>query len=170
MDMEATTTVRNYDITLGFHGPTDALSVNYRSDPPLASADIIELLAFGRTQEEATQQTNLQQNFTDSASNAILSQALNMAVSSRVQKLFGVTRVKVDPRIGGAENNPSGARVTVEQQVANNLTLTYITDLTRSTQQVIQVEYNINRNVSLTAIRDQNGVVGVDIKLRQRKR
>jgi translocation and assembly module TamB len=148
----------------------DALSITYRSDPPLSSTDIIQLLAFGRTQEAATQPVTTQQNVTESASNQILSQALNLALSSRVQRLFGITRVKVDPSIGGVENNPSGAKVTIEQQVANNLTITYITDVTRSTQQVFQVEYNINRNLSVTAIRDENGIVSLDLRLRQRKR
>jgi translocation and assembly module TamB len=169
IDLEARTTVRNYDITLGFHGKLDNLSVSYRSDPPLTSADIIQLLAFGTTQEEA-QLAQQQSTFTESASNVILGQALNSALNSRMQRLFGVTRVKVDPRIGGAENNPSGAKVTIEQQVANNITLTYVTDLSRSQQQIIQVEYNINRNVAVTAIRDQNGVVSLDVRLRQRKK
>lgn len=171
IDVEATTAVRSYDITLGFHGRMDALSITYRSDPPLSSNDIIQLLAFGRTQTEMEQQTTVQQNaFPESASDQILSQALNLALSSRVQRLFGITRVKIDPTIGGTENNPSGAKITVEQQVANNFTVTYITDVTRSTQQVIQVEYNINHNLSVSAIRDQNGVLSVDIRLRQRKR
>lgn len=171
IDVEATTTVRSYDITLGFHGRMDALSITYRSDPPLSSNDIIQLLAFGRTQTEMEQQTTVQQNtFPESASDQILSQALNLALSSRVQRLFGITRVKIDPTIGGTENNPSGAKITVEQQVANNFTVTYITDVTRSTQQVIQVEYNINHNLSVSAVRDQNGVLSVDIRLRQRKR
>jgi len=62
------------------------------------------------------------------------------------------------------------ARVTIEQQVSDKVTLTYITNLTQSAQQIIQVEFNVNRNVSIVAVRDQNGVVGFDIKLRSRKR
>lgn len=170
LDLQATTRIRDYDITLGFHGPTDRLSTTYRSDPPLPTADIIALLAFGRTREESAVQTISSQNFNQTASQAILGQALSAAMGSRVQKLFGVSRIKIDPQIGGAENNPSGARVTVEQQVANKLTITYITDLARANQQVIQAEYNINRNLSLVAVRDQNGVVSFDVRLRQRKR
>ena len=56
LDIEATTTVRDYDITLGFHGPADKLSTTYRSDPPLATADIVSLLAFGQTREETAAQ------------------------------------------------------------------------------------------------------------------
>lgn len=172
LNMEASARVREYDITLGFHGDPseDKLNVTYRSEPPLPSADIIALLALGRTREESvlTQQQTQQQSFTETASNAILGQALNAAVSSRVEKLFGVSRIKIDPQVGGPEN--ANARVTIEQQVNNNVTLTYITNLSQSAQQVIQVEFNVTRDVSIVGVRDQNGVLGFDIRVRQRKK
>ncbi len=170
VNIEASARVRDYDITLGFHGPVDKLSTSYRSDPPLPSGDIIALLALGRTREEqAAAQQQSTQNMTETASNAILGQALNAAVSSRVQKLFGVSRIKIDPQVGGPENN-ANARLTIEQSVSNKVTLTYITNLAQSAQQIIQIEYNVNRNVSVVAVRDQNGVVGFDVKIRQRKK
>ncbi len=170
LELEATTTVRDYEISLGFHGPIDKLTTTYRSDPPLATADIVNLLAFGRTREESAQQTAQLQNLPETATYALLNRALSQAVSSRMQKLFGVSRIKVDPEAGGVANNPAGAAVTIEQQVANNLTLTYITNLSRANYQTIQAEYNVNRNVSLVAVRDWNGVVSFDIRIRQRKR
>lgn len=172
LDIEATAHVRDYDITLGFHGPADHPSTNYRSDPPLPTADIIALLALGRTREDSAQAQmyNPQQtNLTDSASNELLSQALNATVSSRVQKLFGVSRIKIDPQVGGPENN-TNARLTIEQQVSNKVTLTYITNLSQSAQQIIQMEYNISRDLSILAIRDQTGVVSFDVRIRQRKK
>jgi len=173
LDMEASAHVRDYDITLGFHGSIEKLSTTYRSDPPLPTADIIALLALGRTREESAGLVQMNNTptttLTESASNALLGQALNATVSSRVQKLFGVSRIKIDPQVGGPENNPN-ARLTVEQQVSNKITLTYITNLSQSAQQIIQVEYNINRNVSILAVRDQNGVVGFDVRVRQRKK
>ncbi|MFB3814131.1 MAG: translocation/assembly module TamB domain-containing protein [Terriglobales bacterium] len=170
LDIEATTTVRDYDITLGFHGPLGKLAATYRSDPPLATADIVNLLAFGRTREESALQTAQVQNVPETATYAILGEALNAAVSSRMQKLFGVSRIKIDPEAGGVANNAAGATVTVEQQVANNLTVTYITNLSRANYQTIQAEYNVNRNVSIVAVRDWNGVVSFDIHIRQRKK
>ena len=130
---------------------------------------IIPAFALGRTQEEAVLQPQSQQNFTEVASNAILGQAINATVSSRAQKLFGISKIKIDPQAGGPESNPL-ARVTIEQQVSDKVTLTYITNLTQSAQQIIQVEYNVNRNVSIVAVRDQTGVVSFQVKLRQRKR
>jgi len=35
-------------------------------------------------------------------------------------------------------------------------------------QQVIQVEYNVDRNVSIVGLRDQNGTFGIDIKIKKR--
>jgi translocation and assembly module TamB len=167
LNVAASTTIRDYDITLGFHGPIDRLSTSYRSEPPLSTADIISLLAFQRTtQEAATSQS--QTSFTETAQNAVLADALNAAVSSRIQKLFGVSKVKVDPQGGGLENNKPS--VTVEQSVSNKLTITFVTYPTQSNQQLIQVEYNVNKNLSIVGIRDQYGVLGIDVRLRQRRK
>jgi translocation and assembly module TamB len=172
LDVEATAHVRDYDITLGFHGPADRPSISYRSDPPLPTADIIALLALGRTRQESAtaQMYNPQQTtLTQSDENALIGQALNATVSSRVQRLFGVSRIKIDPQVGGPENN-ANARLTIEQLVSNKVTITYITNLSQSAQQIIQVEWNITRDLSIQGIRDQTGVLGFDVRIRQRKK
>ncbi|MGO9518141.1 MAG: translocation/assembly module TamB domain-containing protein [Candidatus Korobacteraceae bacterium] len=169
LDVEATTRVRDYDITIGLHGTLERLTTTYRSDPPLSSEDIVALLAFGRTQYDTTASATPQLGFAESASNAVLGQALNQSVSNRMSRLFGVSSIRINPAVGGPDNNPN-ARLTVEQQVTNNVTLTYITNLTRAAQQVIQFEYNINSEYSLQGIRDENGVVSIDLLVRKRKR
>lgn len=169
LNIEASARVQEYDITLGFHGSVDKLSTTYRSEPPLPTADIIALLALGRTREDNALSRPLNETFSDTTSNAILGQALNAAISSRAQKLFGVSRIKIDPQVGGLENNPN-ARLTIEQQVNNNITLTYITNLAASAQQVIQAEYQVNKSLSIVLIRDKNGVLGFEIRVRQRKK
>lgn len=166
LNVDASATIRDFDITIGFHGPLDRLSTTYRSEPPLPTTDIISLLAFQRTTEQSASAS--QTSFSENAQNAVLGQALNAAVSSRVQKLLGFSKVKIDPTGGGLEQNQPS--ITVEQQVANKLTITFITFPTLANQQVIQVEYNVNRNVSIVGIRDQYGVLAIDVRLRQRKR
>jgi translocation and assembly module TamB len=173
LDMSAR--VQGYDVTIGLHGQAiggKGISMTYRSDPPLANSDIIALLAFGRTRGQGVytaSQPGVNTNDTASASNAILGEALNATFSDRVQRLFGASRVKIDPQFIGSENNPS-ARVTIEQQISNDITFTYVTSLTQSAETVIQVEYNIDKNVSIVAVRDQNGVLGFDIHIRRRKK
>ncbi len=177
LDLEAVTRVRDYDVTLALTGDIskpNGLKVNYRSDPPLPTADIIGLLAFGQTTEESAQlqQTN-QSAFSQQASSAMLAAALNATLSNRAQRLFGNSRIKIDPQ--GLESETStitqnGPAVTIEQQVKDNLTISYTTDVSQTSQQVIRAEYNLSKNVSIVAIRDQNGVVSFDVKIRRRKR
>jgi len=168
LDVEATTQVRDYDITIGLHGTMERLNTTYRSDPPLSSDDIISLLAFGSTQTENAMGSAPSSGFAESASGALLSSALNQAVTNRVSRLFGASSIRINPSFGGPQNDPN-ARITIEQQVTNNITLTYVTDLARSGQEVIQFEYNINSEYSVQGLRDENGVVSFDLLIRKRK-
>jgi len=172
LDLEASTRVRDYDVTLGVNGSPDKLNFNYRSEPPLPTADIIALLAVGRTQAESATLASSSGGspFSQEASNVILSQALNATLSSRAQRLFGISRIKVDPQGLNTQTTPThtAPAVTIEQQVANNLTLSYSTEVSQTSQQIIQGEYNVTRNVSIVAVRDQNGVLSFDVRLRRR--
>ena len=177
LDLEAVTRVRDYDVTLSLTGDVskpNGLKVNYRSDPPLPTADIIALLAFGQTTEESAQlQQGNQSAFSAQASNAMLAAALNATLNNRAQRLFGNSRIKIDPQGLESETSTitqSGPAVTIEQQVKDNLTVSYTTDVSQTSQQVIRAEYNVSKNVSIVAIRDQNGVVSFDVKIRRRKR
>lgn len=169
INVEISSRTRGYDITIGFHGPLDKLSMTYRSDPPLPSGDIIALLAFGRTRQQDLY--NNQSSQTLATSDAILNQALTSGSGSRVQKLFGVGSVKIDPQQIGSSDNSLGPRVTIEQQIKDNITLTYITNLSQSSQeQVIQAEISVTRSISIVAVRDQNGILGFDLRIKKRKK
>jgi translocation and assembly module TamB len=173
LDLEAATRVRDYDITLSMTGPADKPKLNYRSEPPLPTSDIITLLAFGQTSETSAQlqQTN-QSVFSSQASSAMLTAALNATLNNRTQRLFGNSSIKIDPQGLETETSPTqtGPAVTIEQQVRDNLTIAYTTDVAQTSQQVIRAEYNVTKNVSIVAIRDQYGVVSFDVRIRRRKR
>jgi translocation and assembly module TamB len=170
MDVEAKTRVRDFDITIGLHGTMQRLSTTYRSDPPLSSEDIISLLTLGRTQQDYGQATGSGgANLGEATGNAVIGAAINQLVSNRVSRLFGVSAIRINPAAGGPDNNPN-ARLTVEQQVSSNVTITYITNLARSAQQVLELEYNVTRDYTITAIRDENGVVSFDLLIRKRRK
>ena len=44
LNVEATSTISQYQVTINFSGPASRLSLNYRSDPPLPDSDIIAAL------------------------------------------------------------------------------------------------------------------------------
>jgi translocation and assembly module TamB len=170
IDLDATAQVENYDITVGLHGTATNLKPTYRSEPPLSETDVFALLALGRTQEEAQlyQEKQVQQG-TDPTTSALLGGALNATVSNRVQKLFGVGSVKIDPAFVGTLGN-SSARITVQQQISRQITATFATNVNTSAQQLIQVQYDLNHDNSIVVTRDESGVFSVVYKLRKRYR
>ena len=170
VDLDATARVENYDITVGLHGTTTNLKPTYRSEPPLSEADIFNLLALGRTQEEAQLYQEQQvATGTDPTTSALLGGALNATVSSRVSKLFGGGSVKIDPSYIGTLGN-STARITVQQQISRQLTVTYATDVNSSSEQLIQLQYQVSPNVSIVATRDESDVFSIVYKIRKRYR
>ena len=170
IDLDATARVESYDITIGLHGTATSLKPTYRSEPPLSEADVFALLALGRTQEEAQlYQEKQMQAGTDPTTSALLGGALNATVSNRVEKLFGVGSVKIDPAFVGTLGT-SSARVTVQEQLSRQITVTFATNVNTSAQQLIQLQYDINRNMSIVATRDETGIFSVVYKLRKRYR
>jgi translocation and assembly module TamB len=172
LNVEATTTIEQYEITLNFNGPASKLTLAYRSDPPLPANDIVTLLALGQTTSEATARSGGTTQSGTSGASAILSEAISSQLGGRLERLFGITRFRVDPGLTGVGSTGSeqnaAARVTVEQQIARNLTITYVSNVSSTQYQVIQVEYNVDRNVSIVGLRDQNGTFGIDVKIKKR--
>jgi translocation and assembly module TamB len=167
LDLETQTRVQSYDLTLDITGPFDRLKFAYRSDPPLSQTDIVSLLALGYVSQEQAFPA-LQGNPTSSVgASAILSEALSSQIGGRIQHLFGVSRIKIDPYVG-MPGLGSGERVTVEEQITHELTVTYITDTSYSQYTIVQFELNLTNNVSVLGVRDPNGVFGIEFRFRRR--
>ena len=168
IDLDATARVENYDLTIGVHGTVTNLKPTYRSEPPLTEADIFNLLALGRTQEEAQlNQEQQSQIGADPTTDALLGGALNATVASRVGKLFGAGSVKIDPAFIGTLGN-SSARITVQEPLSKQVTMVFATNVNETAQQLIQVQYRLSDQYSLVATRDESGVFSVVFKIRKR--
>jgi translocation and assembly module TamB len=170
IDIDATTRVEEYDVTIGLHGNLSQLTPTFRSEPPLPPGDVISLLALGRTQEEQALYSQQEQSIgADSTTNALLGGALNAAVGSRVQKLFGGGSVKIDPTYVGTIGS-SSARITVSQNISRNVQVTYATNVNATAQQLIQAQVDITQSVSILAVRDEAGVFSMVLKVHKRYR
>jgi translocation and assembly module TamB len=171
-DMDLETRARGVTVNIAIAGTMQKLNVNYSSDPPLQPREIIALLAVGRAPtasaglnpELASSSTSLAEA---GAGGGLISQAITAQLSSRFQRFFGASRIKIDPTAAGAEYLPQ-ARLTVEQQVSKDVTLTYITNLNRTQEQIVQIEWDFGKQWSAVAVRDANGLFGVDFQYRKR--
>jgi translocation and assembly module TamB len=154
-----TTTVNQFDLSMNFMGPIDRLRTTYTSDPPLAPVDIINLITTGHTTEASTSgQTSPE---------SVIAGQLTGQVSSRVEKLAGVSSLTIDPQVGGTQGN-GGGKLAVQQRVTKNLFFTFSTDLRTSTGQTVQVEYQVSKKFALSTTRDQNGGYTVQVKVHKR--
>jgi translocation and assembly module TamB len=170
IDIDATTRVEEYDVTIGLHGNINQLTPTFRSEPPLPQADVISLLALGRTQEEQALYSQQEQSIgANSTTNALLGGALTAAVDSRVQKLFGGGSVKIDPTYVGTVGS-SSARITVQQNLTRNVQVTYATNVNATAQQLIQAQVDITQSLSIVAVRDEAGVFSMVLRIRKRYR
>jgi translocation and assembly module TamB len=172
IDMDLSTRARGVTVNISISGTLNAFKSNYSSDPPLQSSEIIALLAVGRDPSLSSSQTapGVVSNSANSAMGAganLLGQALSAQVSNQVQRFFGASRVKIDPTLTGVDNIPQ-ARLTLEQQVSKDITLTYITNLNRTQEQIVRAQWDVSRDWSAIFVRDQNGLFGIDFQFRKR--
>jgi translocation and assembly module TamB len=164
LNVAANTTVEQYDIHLQFRGPTDHLRTNYTSVPSLPPSDIINLLVFGKTSEESAA-SPMPGNL---GAESLIASQISSQVTSRVEKIAGISRLSVDPVLGGtgSQQNP-GARITIQQRVTGNIFVTYSTDVTQTQNQVIELQYNVSPRVTVSGTRDQNGGFGFDTRIKK---
>jgi translocation and assembly module TamB len=174
VNIDLSTQVRGITVNVSFSGSLNKLNFSYRSDPPLEASDIVALLAVGRTPSTsgplATAQasTNINNSYLGmgNENNSLLAQAIAPS-AGRLQKFFGVSHIKIDPQLTDVTIVPQ-ARLTMEQQISSDVTLTYITNLAVTNQQLVRVEWDFSRKWSAVALRDENGAFSIDIQYRKR--
>jgi translocation and assembly module TamB len=171
LDIDLETKANGIDITLTVAGPLNKLHLTPRSDPPLQFSEIVSLLATGRTPTSdptlLAQQSTAPGSWQQMGASALLGQAIASPVAGRLQRFFGVSKLRIDPTLPGVENNPQ-ARLTLEQQVTPDITFTYITNVTSSNPQVVRVEWSFSKQWSVVALRDENGTFGLDFFFKKR--
>src|SRR6185295_1367109 len=145
LNIDLQTRARGIDVTLTISGLMNKLNVTYRSDPPLQFSDIVALLATGRAPSSdpsiAARESGAAQSWQQMGASALIGQAIANPVAGRLQRFFGVSRIKIDPLLTGFDSSPQ-ARLTLEQQITPDITFTYITNLTRSNPQVVRMEWS----------------------------
>ena len=165
LDIALATSVQSVNVVLNVTGPIDNLKLSYTSDPPLKFDDIVALLATGQTPPDATiaaqQPLAPQQSAGQMGESVVMSQAVASPVASRLQRVFGVSQLKIDPYFAGGSSLPQ-ARVSLQQQITPEIVFTYTQDLSQSNSEILRVEWILSRRFSAVAMRDENGLFGID--------
>jgi translocation and assembly module TamB len=174
LDISLETKAQGVEVVLGISGHIENMKLSYRSDPPLRFDEIVALLATGRTPSSdptiaAHQPIPPQQSVAQMGESAIVSQAVAAPLANRLQRVFGVSEIKIDPTFAQGSSLPQ-ARVTLQQQITPTLTFTYTTDVTQTNDQLIKVEWAISPRLSAVATRDEYGFVSIDFFVKRHYR
>jgi translocation and assembly module TamB len=166
LDISLQTQAKGVTVTLRVTGPIDNMKLSYTSDPPLQFQEIVSLLASGKTPTSdptilANQPQQPAQGFQQMGESAIVSKALADPVAGRLQRVFGVTQLKIDPSFTTGSDVPT-ANVTLQQRITSNLTFTYVSAINDPNSTTIRIEWAFNPQYSAVATRDQNGLFSLN--------
>jgi len=154
IDLTADATTREYEITMSLSGPIDKVNATFASDPPLADLEILSLLATGG----AAGSTDGSSGF--DAGSFLYGQAASL-IADRANNLFGFDKLRIDP-LTGESGRLSAARVTVGKQLSRDFFATYSYDPSATEEQILQLEWQVDRDFSLVFTQNGDGTYAVD--------
>lgn len=169
LNLDLQTEARGISVGITITGTIGKLNINYRSDPPLQPRDIIALLTAGHTPDIAANISGTPAtgnvNALQTGANTVLGAAITPSTGT-LQKLFGVANVRIDPMVEGITNTMQ--RLTIEQQISRDITVTYVTNLSQTSEQIFRFEWAFSHQYSVVALRDDNGEFGIDFQYKKR--
>jgi translocation and assembly module TamB len=168
LEIRAEADVKTYRLILDAVGDLEHLTLNITSDPPMSTVDILALLTTGKT-DTGTTTTQRKSEVMGVSAASVLSENLTGVLGKRVQRIFGLESFRVDPFLAGAENDPT-ARLTISERLSKDLVVTFSRNLTTNQEQIVVIEYDVTKNLSLVATRDEDGKYGLDFRFRKRFR
>lgn len=144
-------------------GPLDRLKPEFSSSPPLASEEILALLALGESYKKITSADVVSQVSTAS----FLSGEIIEEARRRAQRILNLDRLRIDPFVLGSSAEMT-ARLTVGKKIGENFFILYSTNLTTQREEIIRIEWELKPGLSIVGIRDELGRLSFDLKIRRR--
>ncbi len=83
------------------------------------------------------------------------------------QRLFSLESIRIDPFLM-ASSAEMTARLTVGKNITPNFSIYYSTNLTRQTEEIIRLEWDLTNEFSLVGTRNEFGRASIDFKIRRR--
>jgi autotransporter translocation and assembly factor TamB len=163
LNFKGETFVKDYRVTFSLDGLLDRLNPEFSSSPPLPPEDVLALLAMG----EAFKRTYSYDMSTQLSTASLLSFQLSEEAKKQAEGLFLVDRFRIDPFVIGSSAEVT-ARLTVGKNISRNFFILYSTNLTTQREEIIRMEWQLTRDLSIVGTRDEEGRIGFDVKIHKR--
>jgi autotransporter translocation and assembly factor TamB len=163
LNFKGETFVKDYRVTFSLDGLMDRLNPEFSSSPPLPPEDVLALLAMG----ESFKRTYSYDMSTQLSTASLLSFQLSEEAKRQAEGLFLVDRFRIDPFVIGSSAAVT-ARLTVGKNISRNFFILYSTNLTTQREEIIRMEWQLTRDLSIVGTRDEEGRIGFDFKIHKR--
>ncbi len=159
----AETTVKGYRIKMNLEGQLDHFNMSLVSDPPLKEMDVLSLLTVGQA---AGGIKGFEAGIGASEATSFVTGKMQDVIEERVRSITGLDRFQIDPYVSRTTGTVE-PRVTVSKRMlGDKIFVTYTSAVGSKEEQIVKLEYFMNKNVSLIGVRDERGITGGDIRFR----
>jgi len=169
IDLVAQTEVQGFGITLNIGGTLERPDIHFASDANLADLEIVSLIATGQRPGEGPLPADRAEE--EIAPNVAARQFLYgqaaSAISQRVGSIFRFDRFRIDPVVEAGQP-VSGIGVTVGKRLSKDVFVTYSSEPGTNRQYIVQVEWQLRKNVTLVLTQAGDGSYAVDTQWRRR--
>ncbi len=158
LDVQATSRIQTYDVTLTITGRTDDLEVRLTSSPALPDEDLLALVAFGRTREQLAR----------AGPGIVVGEAAGLLV----RELFGVQPGRAGLDVLEVDRAPDSGQTTVRvgKQVSPRTLVVYSQGVEQTDHRRLRIEYQVVGPLAVAGEQDFRGGFGADILVRLRFR
>jgi hypothetical protein len=158
IDFQGETYVKDYHVVFNLTGLVSNLRPEFSSSPPLPQEEILSLLALGES---------YQRRYSLDATQMSTASLISSQLARGPENLLSLDSLRLDPFIMGSTSEIT-ARLTVGKRVSRNFSIVYSTNLATQREEIVRVEWDLGRDLSLVAIRDEIGRISLDLKIRKR--
>ncbi|WP_320040829.1 translocation/assembly module TamB domain-containing protein [uncultured Desulfobacter sp.] len=153
------TTISIYTITLSVTGTPDDLVLKFSSDLDASDADILSLIAFGKTTDEMGADSG-----GDSMSAAAIAKLMLDSLSERIKDTTGLSEVSFSMDHQGAETS---VHVGLGADLSRQLSVAYGIDISSGeTVHRVTTYYKLLEHLLLSSFQDTSGKLGGELKYR----
>ncbi|HEU4694092.1 MAG TPA: translocation/assembly module TamB domain-containing protein [Vicinamibacterales bacterium] len=159
-DLRLNTRANTYDVTIEVTGTPGDTETTLTSSPSLPEPDIMALLVTGRTLEEMRGE---EYEVARAQVLSYLAGRVGSGLGRGIQQATGLSEVRIEPTLIANESDPS-ARLTVGQNLTDDLKLVYSTNLTDSNDQIWVAEYDVTRRFQTRGVRQEDNSYRFDFQ------
>jgi translocation and assembly module TamB len=164
-DLMAETDIKGYTVKLNLEGQIEHFDLNLSSTPPLEDTDILSLLTIGYIEKESK---GLKGGISTGAATSFLAGTLQEVFDERLKTVTGLDRIEVGSHLSKTTGSVE-PQVTVSKRLLGDkvfVTYSNVLGSTTAGEQILKIEYFLDRKISLIGTSDERGYVGGDIKFR----